>query len=107
VLLVEVLGDDAQSRMADALTGAGVTSVPRGSMLSVDATGGGHHDVRDLIRDTASDLGLGLVRLQVDHRRIEDVFADPADPADTADPDGSGSHRSEPLDAQHEEAPGV
>ena len=32
--------------------------------------------VRDLIRDTASDLGLGLVRLQVDHRRIEDVFAD-------------------------------
>jgi ABC-2 type transport system ATP-binding protein len=33
--------------------------------------------VRDLIRDTAGDLGLGLVRLQVDHRRIEDVFADP------------------------------
>ena len=32
--------------------------------------------MRDLIRDTASDLGLGLVRLQVDHRRIEDVFAD-------------------------------
>jgi ABC-2 type transport system ATP-binding protein len=104
VLLVEVLGDDAQSRMADALTGAGVTSVPRGSMLSVDATGGGHHDVRDLIRDTASDLGLGLVRLQVDHRRIEDVFADPADPAD---PDDSRFHRSEPLDAQHEEVPGV
>ena len=32
--------------------------------------------MRDLIRDTAGDLGLGLVRLQVDHRRIEDVFAD-------------------------------
>ena len=32
--------------------------------------------MHDLIRDTASDLGLGLVRLQVDHRRIEDVFAD-------------------------------
>ena len=35
-------------------------------------------DVHDLIRDTASDLGLGLVRVQVDHRRIEDVFADAA-----------------------------
>jgi hypothetical protein len=30
------------------------------------------------VRDTAADLGLGLVRLQVDHRRIEDVFADDA-----------------------------
>jgi ABC-2 type transport system ATP-binding protein len=74
-LLVEVLGDDAQARMAAALTAAGVTAVRRGGMLSVDATD--HPDaVRDLIRDTAGDLGLGLVRLQVDHRRIEDVFAD-------------------------------
>ena len=46
-------------------------------MLTVDAAGGaGQVDVHDLIRDTAGDLGLGLVRLQVDHRRIEDVFAD-------------------------------
>ena len=44
-------------------------------MLTVDAADR-PVDVRDLIRDTASDLGLGLVRLQVDHRRIEDVFAD-------------------------------
>ena len=74
-LLVEVLGDDAQARMADALTAAGVTAVRRGGMLSVDATDS-PDAVRDLIRDTTSDLGLGLVRLQVDHRRIEDVFAD-------------------------------
>ncbi len=74
-LLVEVLGDDAQSRMAAALTAAGVTAVRRGGMLSVDATDR-PDAVRDLIRDTAGDLGLGLVRLQVDHRRIEDVFAD-------------------------------
>ena len=75
VLLVEVLGDDGQARMAQALTRAGVTAVPRGALLSVAAV---HEqlDVRDLIRDTASDLGLGLVRVQVDHRRIEDVFAD-------------------------------
>jgi ABC-2 type transport system ATP-binding protein len=82
VLLVEVLGDDAQDRMAAALTGAGVTTTRRGGMLNVDATDR-PDAVRDLIRDTAGDLGLGLVRLQVDHRRIEDVFADPdTDPDD-------------------------
>jgi len=75
LLLVEVLGDDAQARMAAALTTAGVTATPRGGMLNVDA-GDRPDAVRDLIRDTAGDLGLGLVRLQVDHRRIEDVFAD-------------------------------
>ncbi len=74
VLLVEVLGDDAQVRMTDALNRAGVAAVARGAMLTVDAAPG-PLDVHDLIRDTASDLGLGLVRLQVDHRRIEDVFA--------------------------------
>ena len=73
-LLVEVLGDDAQSRMAGALAAAGVPATRRGPMLSVDGTGS--TDVHDLIRDTASDLGLGLVRVQADHHRIEDVFAD-------------------------------
>lgn len=28
----------------------------------------------DVIRDTAVDLRLGLVRIQPDHRRIEDIF---------------------------------
>jgi ABC-2 type transport system ATP-binding protein len=76
VLLVEVLGENAQSRMTTALVAAGVPAAARGTMLSVDAANAAG-DVRDLIRDTATDLGLGLVRLQVDHRRIEDVFADP------------------------------
>ncbi len=77
-LLVEVFGDDAQARMLAALTDAGVTVTPRGSMLSVDATSPADNgdDVHDLIRDAASDLGLGLVRIQIDHRRIEDVFAE-------------------------------
>lgn len=86
VLLVEVHGDDATARMARALTAAGVATVPRGGLLTVDAAGAGEadggRDVHDLIRDTASDLGVGLVRLQVDHRRIEDVFSD----------DGHGAH---------------
>jgi ABC-2 type transport system ATP-binding protein len=74
VLLVEVLGDDATARMAQALAGAGVATAPRGALLTVDAAQEGFS--LDLIRDTASDLGVGLVRLQVDHRRIEDVFSD-------------------------------
>jgi ABC-2 type transport system ATP-binding protein len=28
----------------------------------------------DLIRDTACELGLGLVRIQAEHGRIQDVF---------------------------------
>ena len=87
-LLVEVMGDDAQNRMAAALTGAGVTAARRGGMLTVDATDR-LVDVRDRIRDTAADLGLGLVRLQVDHRRIEDVFADATDP-EAIEADASG-----------------
>ena len=94
LLLVEVLGDDAQARMASALSTAGVTSTRRGGMLNVDAADR-PDAVRDLIRDTAGDLGLGLVRLQVDHRRIEDVFADgealAGAGADTAHLDGGAS----------------
>ena len=71
---LQLLGDDAQARMAGALNRAGVATASRGAMLTVDAVHG-QLDVHDLIRDTASDLGLGLVRLQVDHRHIEDVFA--------------------------------
>ena len=74
-LLVEVLGDDGQARMAGALTAAGVSVTARGAMLVVDGEGTG--EVHDLIRDTATDLQLGLVRVQADHHRIEDVFAEP------------------------------
>ncbi|GAA2129815.1 ABC transporter ATP-binding protein [Nocardioides bigeumensis] len=71
-LLLEVLGDGGQQRMIAALVAAGVEAVPKGSMINVGSGAGVH----DLIRDTAADLGLGLVRIQIDHRRIEDVFAD-------------------------------
>ncbi|GGL33600.1 ABC transporter ATP-binding protein [Phycicoccus endophyticus] len=86
-LLVEVLGEDAQGRMATALATAGIGVRERGSALSVDLTGSGP-DVRDVVRDAASDLGLGLVRMQADHRHLEDVFAEqPSDgrPADHAE----------------------
>ena len=74
-LLVEVLGEDGNRRMVEALTAAGLAASPRGTLIAVEP-GAAERNVHDLIRDTAVDLGLGLVRLQVDHRRIEDVFSD-------------------------------
>ena len=73
-LLVEVLGDDATADGRGARR-RGLAASPRGTLIAVE-TGDRGADVHDLIRDTAVDLGLGLVRLQVDHRRIEDVFAE-------------------------------
>ena len=35
-----------------------------------------HDRLRDLVRDTADDLGVGLVRLQPQTGRLEDVFRD-------------------------------
>jgi len=80
-LLVEVLGphesnQSAQARMGQALAAAGVPVQPRGGLLALDPDPDSAVDVHDLIRDTAFDIGVGLVRIQADHRRIEDVFAD-------------------------------
>ena len=80
-LLVEVLGpgesnQSAQARMGQALAAAGVPVQPRGGLLALDPDPDSGVDVHDLIRDTAFDIGVGLVRIQADHRRIEDVFTD-------------------------------
>jgi ABC-2 type transport system ATP-binding protein len=48
----------------------------RGGLLALEPAPDLTVDVHDLVRDTALELGLGLVRIQADHRRIEDVFAD-------------------------------
>ena len=77
-LLVEVLGGHAErDAMGQALAGAGLVCRPRGALISLDPAGDGV-PVHDVVRDTAERLGLGLVRLQADHRRLEDVFSDPA-----------------------------
>lgn len=77
-LLVEVLGGHAErDAMGQALAGAGLACRPRGAMISLDPPADGV-PVHDVVRDTAERLGLGLVRLQADHRRLEDVFSDPA-----------------------------
>lgn len=75
-LLIEVLGSNAeQDRMGHALAGAGLTCAPRGNLIAVEPLPADDpRDIHDAIRDAAVDLGLGLVRIQPDHGRIEDVF---------------------------------
>ncbi len=73
-LIVEVLGGaDDHERMRAALAAAGLTASSRGQSLLVEPAPEGF-PVHDLIRDTADRLGVGLVRLQPDHNRLEDVF---------------------------------
>jgi ABC-2 type transport system ATP-binding protein len=74
LLLVEVVGGRAdQDRMGRALVDAGLVARPHGDVIEVEAADPAVHDV---IRDLSVDLGLGLVRMQRHHRRIEDVFRD-------------------------------
>ena len=72
VLLVEVQGPpDADQRLGQALVEAGLRATPSGRLIEVEVKDEGTYDV---VRDLAVDLGLGLVRMQEGHHRIEDVF---------------------------------
>ncbi len=79
-LLVEVIGEaDAQLTMGKALYAAGLKCAPRGAVIAIEPQAGDDRDrVFDIIRDTACDVGVGIVRIQADHHRIEDIFAAPA-----------------------------
>ena len=75
-LLVEVQGrPDADRLLGQALVDAGLQARPAGRLVEVDVLDAQTYDV---IRDLAADLGLGLVRLQERHHRIEDVFREGA-----------------------------
>ncbi|MFK5635105.1 MULTISPECIES: ABC transporter ATP-binding protein [unclassified Ornithinimicrobium] len=76
VLVVEVLavGPDAQARMGEALAARGLVCRPHGSLIEIDPTTAAPDALRDMVRDTAADLGLGLVRLQAQTGQLEDVF---------------------------------
>nr|WP_281496741.1 ABC transporter ATP-binding protein [Ornithinimicrobium sp. F0845] len=77
LLLVEVLGEgDAQTAMGERLAAQGIACRPRGQLIEINAPG--RADLHDLVRDTAVEVGVGLVRLAADHRRIEDVFREEA-----------------------------
>jgi ABC-2 type transport system ATP-binding protein len=72
-LVVQVQGKpDAHRLLGQALVDAGLTARPAGGELVEvvvrDAS------TPDVVRDLTVDLGLGLVRMQERHQRIEDVF---------------------------------
>jgi ABC-2 type transport system ATP-binding protein len=77
-LLVEVLGGEtARDTMGEALAKAGLNCRPRGQLVAVDpppAALAAPGVVHDLVRDTAAELGLALVRVQPDQAHLEDVF---------------------------------
>ncbi|WP_372734989.1 ABC transporter ATP-binding protein [Nocardioides sp.] len=72
-LIVEVHGrSDADRALGQALIDAGLVARPMpGGLIEVEVRDAGTSDV---VRDLTVDLGLGLVRLQERHHRIEDVF---------------------------------
>ncbi|GAA1126791.1 ABC transporter ATP-binding protein [Nocardioides aquiterrae] len=72
-LLVEVQGrPDAGKLLGQALVDAGLAARPAGgALIEVDVR---DETTRDVVRDLTVDLGLGLVRMQERHHRIEDVF---------------------------------
>ena len=74
-LLVEVQGrPDADRLLGQALIDAGLSARPaEGRLVEVDVR---DEHTRDVVRDLTVDLGLGLVRMQERHHRIEDVFRD-------------------------------
>jgi len=72
VLLIEVQGPtDADRQLGQALVEAGLRASPAGRMVEVEVV---DETTYDVVRDLAADLGLGLVRMQERHHRIEDVF---------------------------------
>jgi ABC-2 type transport system ATP-binding protein len=87
-LLVEVVGGtEERDRFGKALAAAGLTCRPRGTAIAIEPPPA-HLAVHDLVRDTAADLGLGLMRLQSDRRHLEDVFLDDAPTAAAGDSRG-------------------
>jgi len=74
-LIVEVQGrPDADRLLGQALVDAGLVARPAGgAMVEVEVR---DDTTPDVVRDVVVDLGLGLVRMQERHHRIEDVFRD-------------------------------
>ena len=72
-LIVEVMGKpDADRLLGQALVEAGLTARPAGgALIEVEVR---DEATPDVVRDLTVDLGLGLVRMQERHHRIEDVF---------------------------------
>jgi ABC-2 type transport system ATP-binding protein len=72
VLLVEVQGSSgADQLLGQALVDAGLRARPNAHLIEVEVQ---DETTYDVVRDLTCELGLGLVRMQERHHRIEDVF---------------------------------
>jgi ABC-2 type transport system ATP-binding protein len=72
VLLVEVQGSSAADQLlGQALVDAGLRARPNAHLIEVEVQ---DETTYDVVRDLTCELGLGLVRMQERHHRIEDVF---------------------------------
>jgi ABC-2 type transport system ATP-binding protein len=81
-LSVEV--EEGSVRLAERLTGAGLSVAVDGRAVLIAMSGARPYD---LVRDAVADLGLALVRIEPRRHRLEDLFSDaPAAPAATAAP---------------------
>ncbi len=73
VVAVEV--EEGADRLADALAGRGFKAKQDGACVLLALE---DESLYDAIRDTVADLGLPLVRIQQERRRLEDIFRDAA-----------------------------
>jgi ABC-2 type transport system ATP-binding protein len=104
MLVVEVSSYDngpdstaGRDRLGQALATRGLPVSPDGRMLVIDATDERAYDV---VRDTAAELHLGLVRMQQRRHRIDEVFRADEAPAPSQ---VAGTHTDE--GARHVSAP--
>jgi ABC-2 type transport system ATP-binding protein len=88
VLLIEV--EEGTDKLADELTGLGLTPVPQQRGLLVQLAG---DQTYDLVRDAIASLGLPLNRLEQRRHRLEELFRD--DPAGSA---GAGLEKAGAAD---------
>jgi ABC-2 type transport system ATP-binding protein len=101
VMVVEVMAFDngpgqqpARDRLGEALAARGLRAYPDGHLLAVDIA---TEETYDVVRDTAAELKLGLVRMQQRRHRIEEVFR----PAAALPGTTAGAEQA--LPAAHEE----
>ena len=75
-LAAEAVRVDAEhDRLEDrSAPGVELPDAPGAALPDAAAAEAAHDRLRDLIRDTAADLGVGLVRVQAETGRLEDVF---------------------------------
>ncbi|MGW5363735.1 ABC transporter ATP-binding protein [Actinopolymorpha pittospori] len=80
----------ARDRLGQALADRGFRVVPDGRLLMVDIA---REETFDVVRDTAAELDLGLVRMEQRRHRIEEIFRDDAAAHQTGGQVEGGAHR--------------